>query len=485
MKTVEKPTAALNDGTNDEGRQPTGLMMNAEGEYVIAEPDKASWEQFQAKAKASAAQQEAATASSKELQERGLECPIDKRLFVDPVKTPCCGKTYCNECIENALVNSDLICPNCQKEGVLLDDLATDEKMVASIKAYESEKATARKAKEKSKSPPPINPDPRKDDKEVQNQSATISKTPSELTKSLSPAVTTIASDKRQSASPALSKKRPADAELQNPRSNATPPFSAQQKFPLRSGPLGQNHAAHPNPYASNGMPQQYNAGFMPNYAAVNGTGPSNPNAMMAVGANMGPMMNMTPEMANSMMLQGGVWPIHDGSYQHHNGMYENGYNSEMMNNNGWMGNHGWAMNGMDGMHVHGMNGMNGMSGMNGMNGMNTMNGMNGLNGMNGGMYGMNGLNGMNGMNGMSGMNGMNNMNSMNSMNGMAYPQATQQTMPILPNGKQGGYPYQQRMNFNGPSPSEEDNAYFRKPVNPYRHNNRQRRLRPSEYTEL
>jgi len=33
--------------------------------------------------------------------------------------------------------------------------------------------------------------------------------------------------------------------------------------------------------------------------------------------------------------------------------------------------------------------------------------------------------------------------------------------------------------------PNEEDNAYFRKPVNPHRHQGRQRRARPSDYREL
>ena len=452
-----------NDGTNDESRQPAGLMINAEGEYVIAEPDKASWEQFQAKAKASAAQQEAATADSKELQKRGLECPIDKRLFVDPVKTPCCGKTYCNECIENALVNSDLVCPNCQTEGVLLDDLNTDEEMLKSIKAYEIEKAAARKAKDKSKSPSPINPDPNKqDNNRVQVPSTTNSKTPGTSTKTLSPKPTSTGLDKKQSDSPALSKKRPAESQLQNPRSNPTPPSIAQNNYSSRNGapdhvPVNRMHSQ-----LSNAMPQQYNADFMPNYPFLNGAGPMGPNAMAGLGTNMAGGMNMSPEMMNAMMLQGGIWPVGDGAYPQHNGMYENDFNNGMMNNNGWTGNQGWNMNDM--------NDMNGMNSMNSMHAMNNVHSVNGMNGM-GGMGGVGGMNGMNG-----GMYGMSNI---------GYPQVNQHNIHSLPNGKFGRFPVQQRTNFGGPAPTDEDNAYFRKPVNPYRHNNRQRRLRPSEYTEL
>lgn len=46
----------------------------------------------------------------------------------------------------------------------------------------------------------------------------------------------------------------------------------------------------------------------------------------------------------------------------------------------------------------------------------------------------------------------------------------------------QGGY--QNGGNFPQGTGTEED-AYFRKPVNPHRHQNKQRRARPSDYREL
>ena len=128
-------------------------MVNAEGEFVIAEPDKASWEKFQAKTKSSAAAQEAAALGNQELRDRGLECPIDKRIFIDPMKTPCCEKTYCNDCITNALIESDFTCPGCQTDGVLIDDLKSDDEATMKIKAYLEEKTAAKKAEERAKSP--------------------------------------------------------------------------------------------------------------------------------------------------------------------------------------------------------------------------------------------------------------------------------------------------------------------------------------------
>ncbi|KAL5118491.1 Protein mpe1 [Pleosporales sp. CAS-2024a] len=139
LKTVEKPV-------DEEAAK--GVMLNADGEYVQVMTDTKTWEKFQEKANASKAQAASADAASKELRERGLECSIDKRRFVDPVKTPCCGKTYCRECIDNALADGDLVCPNCGKEEVLMDDLVADEDMVSSLRAYDAEKAKEKADKE-------------------------------------------------------------------------------------------------------------------------------------------------------------------------------------------------------------------------------------------------------------------------------------------------------------------------------------------------
>ncbi|KAE8365253.1 DWNN domain-containing protein [Aspergillus caelatus] len=147
---VEKPESLTIDGTNEDLKN-TGVMVNADGDFVIAKPDKAAWELYQEKAKASAAAAAEAAAAeySKELQARGLECPIDKRMFLEPTKTPCCQRTYCNDCITNALIESDFVCPGCGTEGVLLDNLSADDDAVMKIKAYEAEKVDSKKEKEK------------------------------------------------------------------------------------------------------------------------------------------------------------------------------------------------------------------------------------------------------------------------------------------------------------------------------------------------
>ncbi|KAL4801396.1 DWNN domain-containing protein [Aspergillus unguis] len=151
---VEKPESIMLDGATEDLRN-TGVMVNADGDFIITKPDQASWELYQEKVKASAAAaaEAAAAEHSKELQARGLECPIDKRMFLEPTQTPCCQKTYCNDCITNALIESDFICPGCGTEGVLLDNLTANDEIVSKIKAYEIEKADSKKEKEKQPTP--------------------------------------------------------------------------------------------------------------------------------------------------------------------------------------------------------------------------------------------------------------------------------------------------------------------------------------------
>jgi protein MPE1 len=151
---VEKPDSLLLDGSSEDLRN-TGVMVNADGDFIITKPDNAAWELYQEKVKATAAAaaEAAAAEQSRELQARGLECPIDKRMFLEPTKTPCCHKTYCNDCITNALIESDFLCPGCGTEGVLLDNLTADDEAASKIKAYEAEKADSKKEKEKQQTP--------------------------------------------------------------------------------------------------------------------------------------------------------------------------------------------------------------------------------------------------------------------------------------------------------------------------------------------
>ncbi len=422
LKTIEKPAALSNDGTLDDTKQPSGVMVNAEGEFVIAEPDRASWEQYQAKAKVSAAAQQAAATGSEELREKGLECSIDKRIFLEPTRTPCCGKTYCNDCIINALIENDLVCPGCSTEGVLIDNLVPDEKTAAEIKAFQEEKASTGTSKNK-----PEN--------SLEGEPVT-STSKSADTKSASPSSQKGASTATSGTeSIGNTRKRRAEEELSGQRTPPAPGLMRNQ-HPIVQQQLQQTMNGF-NPLQMDPLPNLTSATPFPQMPLMNGNPmttagmtpmayPSS-NGYMSMAANMAPLMGTNTGLMNGMIL-----PV-----------------------NGYIGNNGNAWNNVNAAgFTQPLNGMYGPSYSNGM--------------MPNSGYGAGAM-----------QFPMGNM-SMGMTSMITQPQG------VLSTGKgHGAFLNQQRTIFSEPFPNEENDAYFRKPVNPHRHQARQRRVRPSDYREL
>lgn len=404
LKTVEKPIAIANDGTVDDTKHPSGIMVNADGEFVVAEPDQASWDQYQAKTKVPAATMEAAVRSSKELQEKGLECSIDKRLFVDPTKTPCCHTTFCHDCLTNALLENDLRCPGCSTDNVLIDDLMPDEETTAKIRIYEEEKAADKLRNEKLKSS--VKREPMSIPKPADSPSKDSASSPS------------VPSQYQKVKSP--SKKRAAESELDN---NRTPPGPLEKETTqteadgTRSKFRTQNAAASSMPFPFSGTTNMMLPG-------MNTMSMPNMNNFMGWPMSTGPQIALNPAMNNIMNT-----------------------NNPFMNtdfSNRW--NMGFAQQNMN----MGMNGLGFQSGTMPDSGYNQPNMLMGNNHMNN--------NTGKGMNGGGGR--MNNQG-------------------------QGNFANQQRTSFGATTNNEEDSAYFRKPVNPHRHQARRNFNRPTDYREI
>ena len=397
LKTVEKPTALANDGTVDDSKQPSGIMVNAEGEWVIAEPDKAAWEKFQAKAKVSAEAQETASCGSKELQERGLECSIDKRLFVNPVKTPCCKKTFCHECITNALLDNDLRCPECSTEDVPIDNLLPDEDMVEKLHQHEEEESA--KLHPEGQLVVKIKSEPSEDSQEHMDTGPD--------------------QPKKSPTMENKSRKRAAESALDNDHKPQGPSESKIQQLPSRSSLPSeqdglQNKPATAQSSSSSETLPVANARMMPNM-------PNFMNIASMPGLGPNPMFNP------AMMMQ-------DPSF----------FN---MNASLWGG--GFPQQGLGMPNGFQMGAMPNV-------GMIPQN-MNQFNVANGSMY-----------------NNRKAPNSMNSMNGMNL------------NGQgSGSFSNQQRSGFGNQMGNGEEGAYFRKPVNPHRHQARRNFNRPADYREI
>ncbi|KAJ6092885.1 hypothetical protein N7486_008174 [Penicillium sp. IBT 16267x] len=394
---VEKPESLAPDGSSDESRN-TGVMVNADGDFVIAKPDKAAWELYQEKLKASAAAaaEAAAAEESRALQARGLECPIDKRMFLEPTKTPCCHRTYCNDCISNALIESDFVCPGCGTEGVLLDNLTPDDEAVAQSKAYEAEKAEAKKEKEKQST---VADDP------TANEAPEHDSIKESMAKEQSPV------HQEADTTSTESKKRPVEDDPVEGSDSSHPVNVAKKQ-------KGENPSDQPNP-----NPNPNTSAQGPWKEAVSGL-----------------QMPMNPRMPFNAF--GAMPPFADSSYSN-DGM---GFMNPMAMPNAFpnaMG-PGW-------------------------NPMNMP-----FNPLQAGMFGDQS----------NGFPNMFNGDPSMSMFPMAQLAASMQN-PGFQGPGMNGFSNQQRTAFSGPYSREEDSPYFRQPVNPQRHQARNRRVRPSDYREL
>ncbi|KAM0808830.1 putative DWNN domain-containing protein [Seiridium cardinale] len=414
LKTVDKAT--LQQGEGEDGvKPPAGVMVNADGDYVIAEPDKASWEQFQAKSKTSASAQKAASDGDKELEEKGLLCTLDKKLFIDPVTTPCCEKTFCNECITNALIESDFVCPSCQTEGVLIDDLKPDDQTTTKVQDYLKEKDQVKR--ERSKSP-------------ITAQSPVAEqKDNGEATTNLEQA----------GSSPGKHAQETEQAETADNKKSPTPVPEQARSPSIATTKKSASPTATPQP-------------------ATNGEGPNKPQELGSKKRSAEEPLESEPKIPKgpkAMRQQEEQQRQQQVMMQQMMGMGQMPMNPMMFPNFPNMG----GMNMNMGMGMPNMSTMPNMPNMPmmPMGMMNPMMGMGGFN-QNGGFPNMNGFNNFNG----GGMNGMG--GNMNSNRG-GFQQG-----PTRPNFSQ---------------PNSENDAYFRQPVNPNRHQNRRVRNRPSDYREL
>lgn len=422
LKTIEKPIALTNDGISEESNQPAGVMVNAEGDWVIAEPDKASWDNYQAKAKASVAAREAAALGSKELQERGLECSIDKRLLVEPTKTPCCHSTYCHECIINALLENDLRCPNCSAENILIDNLESDNEMVAKIRGYEEEQAANKPQKYASKSAMTETFPPKLEKKPTSPSSTCCSKESLAKSEKKPNSPSSNSSLKESSTSsnsiaPCKVKKRPAESDLKSDRVPSGPSESDSNQHSMML-PSRKNTRQQPGSYSGGHLSQQpslVDHGYTMDQG-MNMMPFSNTNGFGMFPMTIGPAMNMDPGMLNAMMMQG--LPFMGAG------------------NNSWANSWGAGVSQQSNTITRTLPGV----------------------GTTNGGYAQQHYHG-------------------SMVNDLMDPRSRNQGLRDFSN--------QQQTAFSGQTLNEEDSAYFRKPVNPHRHQGRRNVNRPTDYREI
>lgn len=80
-----------------------------------------------------------------------LLCSICKGIFKDAVMIPCCGSSFCDECIRTALLETDdSECPECAEKGTSPGSLIPNRFLRTNVAAFLSD-SNANVGREKSK----------------------------------------------------------------------------------------------------------------------------------------------------------------------------------------------------------------------------------------------------------------------------------------------------------------------------------------------
>ena len=376
-------------------------MVNAEGEWVIAEPDNASWDQYQTKAKISAAAQESASLGRRDLQERGLECSIDKSLFVDPTRTPCCQTTYCHDCITNALLENDLRCPKCSTDNILIDSLTPDNEVISKIEKYEQEKAIHEPRKAVSQSP-------------VVEESVSHGQFKRLFSSSVEASTDSI--NALDTIIKTTTRKRPAENELKSNRSPLRPTESLNQKSTNKSNGefLIEHQKANSDVSFPYQMPLLGNDSHLTQ--GMNTMTSVNTNSYFGVPMTFGPQIALDPAMLNTTISAGSFLGAGDISWESAWGTRPMHPPADMIY--GRYQGPTWNNGAYDQQNSH-------------------------------------------------------------------YLIANDFTGTQSNDHSVGSFSNQQRNTFSAPTINEEDSAYFRKPVNPHRHQARRNINRPTDYREI
>lgn len=127
LKTVENPT--------DEQRQ-SGVMVTADGTYVVAQVDSATWEKERATGVKVLSKSDVYQSVPSD---STLACPLCSKLLRNPVQTPCCSTKFCEECIQTHLLEHDFSCAECDKRIADLGNLKRDDETRRKVETYVEE----------------------------------------------------------------------------------------------------------------------------------------------------------------------------------------------------------------------------------------------------------------------------------------------------------------------------------------------------------
>ncbi|XP_077970078.1 uncharacterized protein LOC120331661 [Styela clava] len=128
-------------------KETRGAMLTADGQYVVPVIDKKGYDVGKKEKPPFLPE----VVNEKEDDEDEpvpdeLICLLCKEIMHDAVVIPCCGNSYCDECIRNALLESDdHECPTCHRKNISPDSLIANKFLRQAVNKFRNETGISRK----------------------------------------------------------------------------------------------------------------------------------------------------------------------------------------------------------------------------------------------------------------------------------------------------------------------------------------------------
>ncbi|XP_028313230.1 E3 ubiquitin-protein ligase RBBP6-like [Gouania willdenowi] len=116
-----------------------GAMLTVTGEYVIPAIDAEAYAKGKKEHPPFVPHEQSSSEVEIDPIPDNLLCPICTKLMIDAVLIPCCGNSYCDECIRTALLDSeDHVCFTCKQSDVSPDNLIANKFLRQVVNNYKN-----------------------------------------------------------------------------------------------------------------------------------------------------------------------------------------------------------------------------------------------------------------------------------------------------------------------------------------------------------
>lgn len=136
-----------------------GAMLSDTGKYVISTLDAEAYARGKKEKPPFLPEEPSSSSEDDDPIPDELLCPICQDTMTDAVVIPCCGNSYCDECIRTALLESDEhTCPTCHQDDVSPDTLIANKCLRKAVDNFKNGTGSTQRLRKQICPPPPRRP---------------------------------------------------------------------------------------------------------------------------------------------------------------------------------------------------------------------------------------------------------------------------------------------------------------------------------------